>query len=199
MLNTKSVSKHLALAAGIFCLSALLAGDTFAQGQAGGPAGGAGQGGFQGGDGQFGAERVTSADAFEDNRNVASSGDQNFTLGGGQAQANNMNFLNALFGGGANNNVNQNTPLRGRSVRAPFRLGFKFEGATVEQGLQKLNARILRLPRFKDKNITAVLQEKTLLLVGEVASQEESALAARIAGFEPGVDQVKNLLAVAKQ
>lgn len=171
-------------------------------GGGGGVGSGAQGGGFGGGDGQFGASRPTSRDdiAAADTRAATGRGDNNLTLGGGQGAQNNMNFLNALFGGNAGNqNVNQNQALKGRGIRAPFRLGFKFDGMSVDAGLKKLNARIVRIPKFKNSKITGVLQEKTLLLVGEVATPEEVSLAVRIARFEPGVDQVKSLLTVANQ
>ena len=166
----------------------------------GGVGAGADGGGFGGGDGQFGASRPGSRDdiAANDSRSATNTGQNNLTLGDGQGAANNMGFLNALFGGNAGNqNVNQNQAIKGRGIRAPLRLGFKFEGKSVDSGMKKLNARIVRLPKFKNSKITGVLQEKTLLLVGEVASPEEVALAVRIARFEPGVDQVKSLLTVA--
>lgn len=175
----------------------------YSYGQTGGgtgTGGGAGLGNFQGADGTFGADRVTRREDIQDNRAATNTGENNFTLGGGQAAQNNMSFLNALFGGGANNQANnQNTPLRGRGVRAPYRIGFKFAGASEVTGLNKLNARIVKIPKFKNSKIRGVIQDRTLLLVGEVASPEEVSLAVRIARFEPGVDQVKSLLTIAKK
>ena len=161
-----------------------------------GGGGGQSNGGFQG-DGTLGG-RVSGREGIQDNRSQTNTGENNITLGGGDnAGANNMGFLQSLFSAqAAGPNVNQTQSLRGRGIRAPLRLGFKFEGQSMEVALKKLNARIVRIPRFKDSRITAVIQQKTLHLIGEVASREEASLAERIAGFEPGVDQVKNLLKV---
>lgn len=192
--------KRLLCTLSIIALFSLTADFASAQaGGGGGAGGGQGEGGFTGGDGQFGADRISGSEGFDDIRAQTGTGENNRTLGGGQNQANNMNFLNALFGGNVGNqNVNQNQALRGRGIRAPFRLGFKFDGMAIDSGIKNLNSRIVRLPKFKNSKITGVLQEKTLLLVGEVATQEEASLAVRIARFEPGVDQVKSLLTVAK-
>lgn len=192
------MKRFLLTTAAVICVSFVFSDTASAQGGGGG-GGGQNAGGFAGADGQFGGNRVTSPDEIQDNRAAAATGENNRALGAGQGGQNNMNFLNALFGGGVNNQTTQSTPLRGRSVRAPFRLGFKFEGADLEQGLKKLNARIVRLPRFKDQEITGVLQKKTLLLIGEVSTQEEADLAGRIARFEPGVEEVKNLLSVSQK
>lgn len=190
----------------VFSLTLCLAANLGFSQQDGG-AGGAGDG-FGGGGGAPGSGRdpgqggrIGGAEDIVDNRAATATGENNRTLEAPQQnQANNMNFLNALFGGNlGNQNVNQNTPLRGRGIRAPLRLGFKFDGMPLDTGLSNLNARIVRIPRFKDSKITGVLQQKTLLLVGEVASLEEASLAVRIARFEPGVDQVKSLLTVAGQ
>ncbi|MEC9093749.1 MAG: BON domain-containing protein [Planctomycetota bacterium] len=164
----------------------------------GGQGGGGDGGGFSGGDGQFGGGRVSGREEIQDNRAATNTGDNNTTLGGGDGGgANNMNFLNSLFGGrAANQNVNQDSAVKGRGIRAPFRLGFKFDGMSVDKGVQQLNARIVRIPKFRDSKITGVLQGKTLVLVGEVASREEASLAERIARFEPGVDQVKSQLKI---
>ena len=182
----------------LFCLAVAAMSQTgIAQDLGGG--GGGGGGGQQGSrqvEGGFeGRERATTREDIVDTRNET----ENITLGGSEGAANNFNFLNTLFGGNVGNqNVNQNQAIRGRGIRAPFRLGFKFDGMPLDVGIKNLNARIVRLPKFKNSKITGVLQQKTLLLVGEVASQQEASLAVRIARFEPGVDQVKSLLTVAK-
>lgn len=200
----KKTALHRILTVSIFSLAIGLMSQTgYSQGGGGGGGGGVGSGaeggGFGGGDGAFGAGRVSGREDIQDNRSATNTGENNITLGGGQGAANNMNFLNALFSGNAGNqNVNQNTPLKGRGIRAPLRLGFKFDGQSLDAGLKKLNARIVRIPRFKNSKITGVLRDKTLHLIGEVSSPEEASLAARIARFEPGVDQVKNLLTVAE-
>jgi hypothetical protein len=160
--------------------------------------GGGGESGFEGGNGEFGGNRVSSREDIVDSRTATNTGENNTSLGGDQANANNMNFLNSLFSGAgaANQNASQNSALKGRGIRAPLRLGFQFSSTSVTTGQKALGARILRIPRFKDKKIIAVVQGKTLILNGEVGSMEEASLAGRIARFEPGIDQVKNLLKV---
>ncbi len=186
------MKRFLLTTVAVICVSFVFNGEVLAQGGAG-----PGQGGPQGG---VEIARPDTAADIVDSRGATGEGENNNTLGGGRAAANDLNFIQALFGGNAgNNNANQNQAIRGRGVRAPFRLGFKFESLSRADGLKNLNARLVRLPRFSGQNITAILKDKKLILIGEVASEEEKNLAARVSRFEPGVDDVTNLLTVARQ
>lgn len=188
----KLMKRFLLTTFAVFCVSLMFHEQASAQGGAG-----PGQGGPQGG---VEVARPDTASDIVDSRGATGSGENNNTLGGGGPAANDLNFIQSLLGGNAgNNNVNQNQAIRGRGVRAPFRLGFKFESLSKADGLKNLNARLLRLPRFSGQNITAILKDKQLILIGEVESEEAKNLAARVSRFEPGVDDVTNLLTVARE
>lgn len=189
----KLMKRFLLTTFAVFCVSFMFNGQASAQGGAG-----PGQGGPQGG---VEIARPDTASDIVDSRGATGAGENNNTLGGGGPAANDLNFIQSLLGGNAgnNNNVNQNQAIRGRGVRAPFRLGFKFESLSKADGLKNLNARLVRLPRFSGQNVTAILKDKQLILIGEVESEETKNLAARVSRFEPGVDNVTNLLTVARE
>ncbi len=106
------------------------------------------------------------------------------------------------FGGGqggfGNNGFNQNNGQEDNKVRAVIRLGFKYEGRPSEIASQEISARLKRLPTPRGLDGVEVFMDgKTAILRGQVESESDVTLAARVIALEPGVYDIKNELQVA--
>jgi hypothetical protein len=136
-----------------------------------------------------GALRGTAEAATQSGRNArANTGRQN-TRGG----LNNM--MRAMNNFGFNSRFNQRQQLR-----VPIRLGFattSLQPPSPDVGL-RVQDRLARIPQLRDNGPLAVeMDGRVAVLRGEVVSQHERELVARLVLLEPGISDVKNELTIA--
>ena len=83
-----------------------------------------------------------------------------------------------------------------RSIRAGIKLGFKYTPVRTKTAA-RFEKRLLLIPRFsKESKVMVVAEGDVFVLTGTVPSEEDRALAERLARLEPGVSKIRNELKV---
>ena len=90
-----------------------------------------------------------------------------------------------------------NTGLRGQApVRTGLKVDFDYPQAPPSEAATVLAKRLQTVPGFKNQSLEVLLQERTAILRGAVATEHDRLLAEQLVRLEPGVSQVRNELQV---
>ncbi len=101
-----------------------------------------------------------------------------------------FNFFNAINQLNQANNFNQREALR-----VPIKLGFAYAGAPPARVSSQLQTRLARLPQFaRNSQVVVEMEQRTAVLKGNVATEDQRRLVERLALLEPGVSKVRNEL-----